>query len=96
MLGLVEEAGIRAPVRVVGGELVPLVRPARPGGWMVFLLNTGREAVDARVESDWAIQHAEDLLVHRPLPLADDGAGFSIAIDSWEMAVVHCVVKEPG
>ena len=81
---------------MAGGELVPIVRPARLGGWLVFLLNMGREAVDARVESDWAIQQAEDLLAHHPLPVADDGAGFFIAIDSWEMAVVHCVVKEPG
>ena len=94
VLGLVEEAGIRAPLRVVGGEVVPIVRPARPGGWLVFLFNMGREIVDARVESDWALRQAEDLLAHRPLPLADHGGGFSLAIDSWEMAVVHCVEEE--
>ena len=94
VLGLVEEAGIRAPLRVVGGEVVPIVRPARSGGWLVFLFNMGREIVDVRVESDWVLRQAEDLLAHRSLPLADHGGGFSLAIDSWEMAVVHCVEEE--
>ena len=79
---------------LVGGEVVPIVRPARSGGWLVFLFNMGREIVDARVESDWALRQAEDLLAHRPLSLADHGGGFSLAIDSWEMAVVHCVEEE--
>jgi len=94
VLGLVEEAGIRAPVRVVGGEVVPIVRPARPGGWLVFLLNMERVAVDARVESDRVLQQAKDLCSHRPLPLLDHGSGFATSIGPWEMMVVHCIAEE--
>ena len=94
VLGLLEEAGIQAPVRVTGGEVVPIVRPARPGGWLVFLLNLERNPVQAQVESHWVLQQAEDLFSHRPLTLSEDGTSFSLSIAPWEIAVVHCVERE--
>ena len=39
VLGLAAEAGVRPPVRVDGAEIVPVVRPSRQGGWLLFLLN---------------------------------------------------------
>lgn len=90
VLGLVEEAGIGAPVRITGGDVVPIARRSRLGGRLVFLFNLERTAVDVRVECRWDIRRAEDLFAQRPLSLLDDATGFALRIDPWEMAVVHC------
>ena len=36
------------------------------------------------------------IYVPSPLPLLNDGSGFAISIDPWEMAVVHCTAEEAG
>ena len=80
VLGLTEEAGIKAPVRVEADKVVHVVRPSRLGGWLIFLLNLDREAVEARVESSWDLQNAEDLFSRRPMPV-NNGYSFDIRID---------------
>ena len=88
VLGLAAEAGVRPPVRVEGAEVVPVVRPSRQGGWLLFLLNMRRSAASAQVRTEWKLQEVEDLFTRSLLPLS--GAGFEIGIDGWEMAVLHC------
>ncbi len=88
VLGLAAEAGVLPPVRVEGAEVVPVVRPSRQGGWLLFLLNMRRARAHAQVRTEWKLQEVEDLFTRSLVPLS--GAGFEIGIDPWEMAVLHC------
>ena len=86
--GLLDEAGIEAPVAIEGDRAVPVVRRSRQGGWLVFVFNLERSTANVRLRPRWPIGSARDLLAQTELAV-DDNA-FRLSIEQWEVAVVHC------
>ncbi len=86
--GLLDEAGIEAPVEIVGDRAVPVVRRSRQGGWLVFVFNLERSTANVHLRPRWPMASARDLLAHTELAVEDNG--FRLSIEQWEVAVVHC------
>ena len=91
-LGVAGELGICAPVAVEGGQVVPVVRRSRAGGWLVFVLNLERDAAQVRLRPQFEIASACDLLAGSELSIAQNT--FEIAVPPWEVAVIHLTESE--
>ena len=90
LVGLVAEAGVNPPVQIANGEVVPVVRPSKQGGWILFMLNMEHNPIRAQVRTNWLLTEAEDLFARTSISLSDDNSRFEIDIDAWEIAVIHC------
>ena len=88
VLGLVGEAGIEAPVALEGDGVVRVVQRSRQGGWLVFVFNLERAKAQVRLRPRWPTAAARDLLAQADLEVEDNA--FELAIDQWEIAVIHC------
>ena len=86
--GLVDDAGIRPPVRVEGDRLVPVVRQSRQGGNLLFLFNLESSPSRACVHLSWICQRATDLTVHRDLAVTD--GALELELGPWETTVIYC------
>jgi beta-galactosidase len=86
--GLVEDAGIRRPVRVEGDRLVPVVRQSRQGGSLLFLFNLESRPSRACVYLSWICQEARDMTADRDLAVTD--GALDLDVGPWETAVIHC------
>ena len=86
--GLLDDAGVEAPVATEGDGVVPVVRRSRQGGWLVFVFNLERTTAHARLRPCWPIAAARDLLAQADLEVEDNA--FRLTIEPWEVAVVHC------
>ncbi len=88
VLGLVEEAGIRAPVAVAGSRLVTTVRGSRQGGRLIFAFNIEPASARATLRPACRARGVRDLLTGREVEI-EDGA-FEVGIEAWSVGVFHC------
>lgn len=90
-LGLAGAAGVRAPVQVEGGRVVPVVRRSRQGGRLVFAFNLERGDARVTLRPTWRTKTARDLLRGQDLRLA--GGAFEVSVEQWGVAVIHCTER---
>ncbi len=85
--GLLARAGVRRPVEVDCGDVVPLVRMSRAGGRLVFLFNLGLTAADVRVSTTWQTGKATDLLSGAALQTSEGAV--RTRVEAWRVSVLH-------
>jgi hypothetical protein len=88
VLGILRDAGIRAPLAMDGDRVIPVVRESAQGGRLVFLFNIERRDSTVFFSPRWEVGTARDLLAGTEL--SKDGEFFQTAVPQWSVGVVHC------
>jgi hypothetical protein len=87
-LAMLDIAGIDPWFKITGDRVVAFRRTSKQGGSLVFLLNLEDKIANTRIQPQWNITTANDLLQDQMLPL-NDGA-FELEMTFGEVRVIHC------
>ena len=88
ILGIINENKIRAPLKITGDKIVPIVRKSKKGGFIVFLFNIEARKAKTFIKPNWKYNKIEDKLGNAVINTHGSNS-ITIEIAPWDLNILY-------